>query len=117
MAQTTNEADGGVSPPTCSKLIESEKFSAAIAFYKANKDVLLKEISDVYDPTNDVHAILSLYCKKVIQDKPECFVMTNQESDLADIFGRLFQVSAAVAKFKFHCDVRVFLIGKPKTER
>ncbi|XP_969290.2 protein furry [Tribolium castaneum] len=99
-----NEADGGVSPPTCAssdtnlyKLIESEKFSAAIAFYKANKDELLKELPDVYDAANDVHAILCLYCKKVIQDKPECFIMTNQESDLADIFGRLFQVSAAVA--------------------
>lgn len=76
-----NEADGGVSPPSTSptdmnlyKLIESEKFSTAIAFYKANKDELLKEMEDLYDSTNDVHTILNLYCKKVIQDKPgECF--------------------------------------------
>ncbi|RZC34682.1 Helicase C and/or DEAD domain containing protein [Asbolus verrucosus] len=100
-----NEADGGVSPLSTSpnsdmnlyKLIESEKYSAALAFYKANKDDLIKEVEDLHDLSNDVHTILNLYCKKIIQDKPECFVMTNQEGDLADIFGRLFQVSAAVA--------------------
>lgn len=27
----------------------------------------------------------------------DCFVITNQDADLADVFGRLFQVSAAVS--------------------
>jgi hypothetical protein len=116
-----NEADGGVSSPTASassdanlyKLIESEKFAAAMTYYKANKEELTKEIEDISDASNDVYGVLNLYCKKIIQDRPggcyvtrklglycsvlECFIMTNQEGDLADIFGRLFQVSAAVA--------------------
>lgn len=27
----------------------------------------------------------------------DCFIITNQENSLADVFGRLFQVSAAVS--------------------
>lgn len=114
------ETDGGVSPVShasssdwsLSKLIESEKFTSVLSFYKANKDDLIKDNEDLYDPSNDVHTILGLYCQKIVIDRPgecflvvyktlniffsECFVMTSKENDLQDIFGRLFQVSAAV---------------------
>lgn len=33
----------------------------------------------------------------VLCDFLDCFVVTNQEGDLADVFGRLFQVNAAVS--------------------
>lgn len=42
-------------------------------------------------PLNFIHLIFSNFS---ISD---CFVITNQENDLADVFGRLFQVSAAVS--------------------
>lgn len=71
------EADGGISPissplsdVTLYKLIEREKFGAALVYYKANKDDLMKENADLYDWGNDVHTILNLYCKQITQEKP-----------------------------------------------
>lgn len=73
------EADGGMSPnslpdarntSTLYKLLENEKFGAAITYYRANKEDLMKENDDLSDSSSDVDTILNLYCKKIIQEKP-----------------------------------------------
>lgn len=78
------EADGGVSPnslpdatitTTMYKLLENEKFVAAIAYFKANKNELMKENDDLCYSSNDVDIILNLYCKKIIQEKPGIIFM------------------------------------------
>ncbi|KAF5278113.1 hypothetical protein FQR65_LT03629 [Abscondita terminalis] len=107
------EADGGTPTPvssmcvsttptsiedlevTLQELINSEKWSNVISFIKNHRDQLCQDFdSESYD---DISLILNLYCKKMVQERPDCYIITNQESDLSDIFGRLFQVSAAVS--------------------
>lgn len=107
------EADGGTPTPASAstrspaptnneelesvlhELVINEKWSALILFIKHHRGHLSLDV----DPENDddIGLILNVYCKKLVQDRPDCFVITSQETDLADIFGRLFQVSAAVS--------------------
>ncbi|CAH2001764.1 unnamed protein product [Acanthoscelides obtectus] len=79
------------------KLIENEKWISVILYFKVNKEEFVKEFEELCDKDNDLNSILNIYCKKLVQEKPECFVITNQESELGDVFGRLFQVSAAIS--------------------
>lgn len=101
-----------------SNLIENEKWTSVILYFKCNREDFLRQYYELCEKDNDVISILNIYCKKLVQDKPgidnnfclyklekfnclflflEYFVITNQEIDLADVFGRLFQVSAAVS--------------------
>nr|XP_023011562.1 protein furry [Leptinotarsa decemlineata] len=79
------------------RLVENEKWTSVILYFKCNREEFMKEFEELCDKDNDVISILNIYCKKLVHDKPEYFVITNQDSDLADVFGRLFQVSAAVS--------------------
>ncbi|CAH1110307.1 unnamed protein product [Psylliodes chrysocephalus] len=108
-AYEDTDADGGISSTIAGsvssenllfnlcRLIENEKWTSVILYFKCNKNEFIKEFDDLCDRDNDVLSILNIYCKKLVHDKPEYFVIFNQEPDLADVFGRLFQVSAAVS--------------------
>ncbi|CAH1170054.1 unnamed protein product [Phaedon cochleariae] len=108
-AYEDTDADGGISSGVTGsvssenllanlcRLIENEKWTSVILYFKFNKEEFMKEFDELCDRENNVITILNIYCKKLVHDKPEYFVITNQESDLADVFGRLFQVSAAVS--------------------
>ncbi|KAG5899999.1 hypothetical protein JTB14_009086 [Gonioctena quinquepunctata] len=108
-AYEDTDADGGISAAMggsvssenllsdLCKLIEKERWTSVILYFKVNREEFLKEFDELCDKDNDVISILNIYCKKLVNDKPEYFVITNQETDLADVFGRLFQVSAAVS--------------------
>ncbi|KAJ8924572.1 hypothetical protein NQ315_000721 [Exocentrus adspersus] len=108
-AYEDTDADGGISSSmgsltntesilsNLSRLIESEKWTSVILYFKFNRDDFFKDYEELFDKGNDVISILNIYCKKLCHDKPDYFVITNQECDLADVFGRLFQVSAAVS--------------------
>ncbi|KAF2884642.1 hypothetical protein ILUMI_21529 [Ignelater luminosus] len=107
------EADGGTPTPVSSAapspapvniedleislqdLISNEKWSGAISFVKHHRGHLSREMEA--EASDDISLILNVYCKRIVQERPDCFVITNQENDLADVFGRLFQVSAAVS--------------------
>ncbi|XP_060535962.1 protein furry [Cylas formicarius] len=103
------EADGGITPSVTGvvtsenlvdnicHLVDNEKWTSAILFYKCNKDEFLRENGDVCERADDVTSILNVYCRKLVAEKPAYYVITNQEYDLADVYGRLFQVSAAVS--------------------
>ncbi|CAH0545977.1 unnamed protein product [Brassicogethes aeneus] len=107
-ASEDTDADGGISASVSGisndnliqnlcKLIENEKWTSVILFFKCNRDEFWRDNEAVCDRNNDVMSILNIYCRKLVHDKPEYFVITNQECNLADVFGRLFQVSAAVS--------------------
>ncbi|XP_017780111.1 PREDICTED: protein furry isoform X2 [Nicrophorus vespilloides] len=108
------EADGGTPTPASSstvsspspgsaddletalyELVAAEKWSASLSFLKHNRGHLCSEGN--MDLEDDVVLILNIYCKKLVQEKSDCFVITNQDGDLGDVFLRLFQVSAAVS--------------------
>lgn len=109
------EADGGTPTPISSApvsptlvnvddleitlydLLISEKWSAAISFMKHNKGHLGRDIENYFDMEDDVVLILNVYCKRLIQEKTDCYVITNQDAGLGDVFGRLFQVLAAIS--------------------
>ncbi|XP_072390599.1 protein furry isoform X1 [Diabrotica undecimpunctata] len=103
------DADGGISSAMFGRvssenlisdlcgLIENEKWTSVILYFKCNKEEFVKEFEELCDRENDVLTILNIYCKKLVHDKPEYYVISNQEPDLSDVFGRLFQVSAAVS--------------------
>ncbi|XP_018335374.1 protein furry-like isoform X2 [Agrilus planipennis] len=110
------EADGGTPTPVCSTVaspasanvdelestlfehIVNERWSSAISFVKHHRGQLSGELDTVLDNTgDDLVLILNVYCKRTVAERPECFVITNPDNDLSDVFGRLFQVSAAVS--------------------
>lgn len=138
-AYEDTDADGGIATAlsgfvsnenlllNLGNLIENEKWTSVILYFKCNREDFLREYDDMCERENDVLSILNIYCKKLVHDKPgkydvfyfvfnicevdgstiyenyflllflENFVVTNRETDLADVFGRLFQVSAAVS--------------------
>ncbi|KAL1517075.1 hypothetical protein ABEB36_000886 [Hypothenemus hampei] len=103
------EADGGVSPSIMGlvtsdnlinnlcKLIDHEKWTSVVLFYKCNKDVFIRGNTDICDSFNDVLSILNIYCRKLVNDKPECYVILNQDLELQGVYTRVYQVSAAVS--------------------
>ncbi|XP_076272167.1 microtubule binding protein furry isoform X2 [Rhynchophorus ferrugineus] len=102
------EADGGVSSVTglvssenlvenLSMLIENEKWPSVILFYKCNKDIFVRENEDICDKNNDVVSILNVFCRKLVNDKPECYVISNQDLELPGVYSRVYQVSTAVS--------------------
>lgn len=109
------EADGGTPTPMSSApvsptlvnvdelevslydLLINEKWSAAISFIKHNKSHLGRDMENYFEMEDDVVLLLNIYCKRLVQEKADCYVITNQDADLGDVFGRLFQVSAAIS--------------------
>ncbi|XP_057665202.1 protein furry isoform X1 [Diorhabda carinulata] len=108
-AYEDTDADGGISSVIVGcvssenlllnlcRLIENEKWTSVILYFKCNKEEFVKEFYELCEKENDVISILNIYCRKLVHDKPEYFVISNQDSDMSDVFGRLFQVSAAVS--------------------
>lgn len=76
--------------------IINERWSTAISFIKHNRGHLSSERQGV-EFEDEIDLITNVYCKKLVQERPDSFVITNQDNDLGDVFGRLFQVSAAVS--------------------
>lgn len=122
------EADGGVTSSVSGivtsdnlvdnlcMLVDNEKWTSVILFYKCNKDAFLRENGDICDRNNDVVSILNVYCRKLVGDKTgknffaffyivrwhlnliqECYVITNQDLELQGVYTRVYQVSAAVS--------------------
>ncbi|XP_030765953.1 protein furry isoform X3 [Sitophilus oryzae] len=78
-------------------LIDNEKWTSVILFYKCNKEQFLKENDEICDRNNDVVSILNVFCRKLVNDKPECYVISNQDLELPGVYSRVYQVSAAVS--------------------
>lgn len=89
-AYEDTDADGGISSAisgcvssenlllNMSKLIENEKWTSVILYYKCNKDEFFKEYEELCDKDNDVLSILNIYCKKLVHDKPgNCVIYFN----------------------------------------
>ncbi|XP_066250595.1 protein furry isoform X1 [Euwallacea similis] len=103
------EADGGVNPSASGivpsdnlvdnlcMLIDNEKWTSTILFFKCNKDAFLRENDEVCDRNNDVLSIVNIYCRKLVNDRPECYVISNQDLELQGVYTRVYQVSAAVS--------------------
>ncbi|KAL3276200.1 hypothetical protein HHI36_020918 [Cryptolaemus montrouzieri] len=111
-ASEDTDADGGVASSslcgedataeegfdlTIVKLLDKEKWTQSVLYFKQHRSAILKEFEEIRDSEDDIVTLLNIYCRKKILEKPDHFVITNQQTDLADIFGRLFQVSAAVS--------------------
>lgn len=75
------DADGGISSSVSGitsdnlvmnlcKLIENERWTSTILFFKCNKEEFWKENEDLVDRNNDVITILNIYCRKLVTDKP-----------------------------------------------
>lgn len=81
-AYEDTDADGGISPALSGiigsenllinfvKLIENEKWTSVILYFKCNRDEFFKEYDDLCDKDNDVISVLNIYCKKLVHDKP-----------------------------------------------
>ncbi|KAH1002588.1 hypothetical protein HUJ04_008665 [Dendroctonus ponderosae] len=103
------EADGGVTSAVTGivtsdnlvdnlcMLIDNEKWTSVILFYKCNKEAFLRENEEICDKGNDVLSVLNIYCRKLVADKPECYVISNQDLELQGVYTRVYQVSAAVS--------------------
>ncbi|KAK9877860.1 hypothetical protein WA026_020090 [Henosepilachna vigintioctopunctata] len=111
-ASEDTEADGGV--PSSSQasgelasgesfessfvsLLDKGKWTQSIIYLKQHRSAIIKEFEDILDTDDDILMILNIYCRRKVMDTQNYFVITNQHTDLGDIFGRLFQVSAAVS--------------------
>ncbi|CAG9770963.1 unnamed protein product [Ceutorhynchus assimilis] len=103
------EADGGVSPSVSGivtsdnlvdnlcMLIDNEKWTSVILFYKCNIDVFIRENEELCERGNDVLSIMNIYCRKLVHNKPECYIISNQDLELQGVYTRVYQVSAAVS--------------------
>lgn len=60
-----------------SRLIENEKWTSVILYFKCNREDFLKEYEELCDKSNDVISILNIYCKKLIHDKPGKIIIIN----------------------------------------
>ncbi|XP_071055767.1 protein furry isoform X2 [Onthophagus taurus] len=108
------EADGGTPTPVSStaaspapttleelenslyELITNEKWQGALSLVKHNRGQFCSDREATMEIEDDIVLILNSYCKKLITERPDCYIITNQDMDLGDVFGRLFQLSAAV---------------------
>lgn len=76
------EADGGVTSAVTGivtsdnlvdnlcMLIDKEKWTSVILFYKCNKEAFVRENEEICDKSNDVLSVLNIYCRKLVADKP-----------------------------------------------
>lgn len=84
-AYEDTDADGGIATAlsgfvsnenllsNLSNLIENEKWTSVILYFKCNKEDFLREYEEMCERENDVISILNIYCKKLMIDKPGKF--------------------------------------------
>ncbi|KAK9752212.1 Cell morphogenesis central region [Popillia japonica] len=106
------EADGGTPTPVSSAtsptpvtledlentlydLLTNEKWPAAISLVKHNRGHFNEGDANI-SLEDDIVIILNSYCKRLVQERSDCYVITNQDGDVGDVFVRLFQLSSAV---------------------
>lgn len=85
-AYEDTDADGGIATAlsgfvsnenlllNLSSLIENEKWTSVILYFKCNKEDFVREYDDLCERDNDVVSILNIYCKKLVNDKPGMFL-------------------------------------------
>ncbi|XP_050300806.1 protein furry isoform X2 [Anthonomus grandis grandis] len=119
-------ADGDVSPSSAVGtenlvenlcfLIDNEKWTSVVLFYKYNKGAFLRENEEIFDRNNDVLSIMNFYCSKMVEDRPECFVISNQDLELQGVYTRIYQVSAAVSDLNDNFERRAQNSSKSSVE-
>lgn len=93
----------------------NEKWPAAISLVKHHRGQF-SESDGSLNFEDDIVIILNTYCKRLVQERSgkcdlikcysnfptkflfhtDCYVITNQDGDMGDVFVRLFQLSSAV---------------------
>lgn len=82
-AYEDTDADGGIATAlsgiisnenlllNLSNLIENEKWTSVILYFKCNREDFLREYDDTCErESSDVLSILNIYCKRLVLDKP-----------------------------------------------
>lgn len=92
------EADGGVTSSVSGivtsdnlidnlcMLIDNEKWTSTVLFYKCNKEAFLRESEDVGDRNNDVLSMVNIYCRKLVTEKPGKFIFLTKLLFVLKIF-------------------------------